>query len=341
MTTLTCQILEADPLCSDALALLRQAAAEAQALYPALHDPAAPAPTNQPNPPRGVYLIAWQSGEAVGMAAHRPIDADTTELRRMFVSRPARRRGVAAALLAHVEAHARRAGFSHLVLETGIRQAPAMALYAAHGFSRIAPFGDHGNDPTGVCYSKRIDSDAGLNRRTPIPTMTITSPSADDARAIAQVNVRSWQQAYKGLMPDAFLAGLSVDKREASWRQWIGQPNCATLVARAATGQICGYVAYARSRDADHTPGTAEIVAIYVDPDHWHGGTGTRLLDRASAEIAALGFLRTTLWVLAQNTRAIRFYARHGFRPDACPAVTIEVGGTQLQELRHVRGGDA
>ena len=110
LTTLTCQILEADPQCSDALALLRQAAAEAQALNPELHDPTAPGPTNQPNPPRGVYLIAWQSGTAVGMAAHRPIDADTTERRRMFVSRHAWRRGVAVALLAHIEAHARLAG---------------------------------------------------------------------------------------------------------------------------------------------------------------------------------------------------------------------------------------
>jgi GNAT superfamily N-acetyltransferase len=82
-------------------------------------------------------------------------------------------------------------------------------------------------------------------------------------------------------------------------------------------------------------------VAIYVDPDHWYGGTGTRLLAQAMAEIATLGFRRTTLWVLEKNTSAIRFYAKHGFRPDACPAMTFEVGGTQLQELRYVRGGDA
>lgn len=171
--------------------------------------------------------------------------------------------------------------------------------------------------------------------------MSVTIPTADDARAIAQVNVRAWQQAYKGLMPDDHLAGLSVDKREAGWRQWIGAPDCHTLVARDAAGQVCGYVAYGRSRDPDHTAATAEIVAIYVDPGHWRRGTGTRLLDGAAAGIAALGFLRTTLWVLAKNASAIRFYTRHGFRPDACPAKTFEVAGTRLQELRYLRGGDA
>jgi ribosomal protein S18 acetylase RimI-like enzyme len=171
--------------------------------------------------------------------------------------------------------------------------------------------------------------------------MTITLPSADDARAIAQVNVRAWRKAYQGLMPNALLAGLSVDKREASWRQWIGTPDSFTLVARDDAGQVCGYVAFARSRDPDHLPGTAEIVAIYVDPDHWYGGTGTRLLDRAAAEIAALGFVRTTLWVLEKNTSAIRFYAKHGFQPDARPPMTIDMGGCPLQELRYVRGHGA
>jgi hypothetical protein len=59
-------------------------------------------------------------------------------------------------LLAHIAAHARLAGFSHLVLETGIRQSPAMALYEAHGFTRIAPFGVYQSCPLRVCCSKRI-----------------------------------------------------------------------------------------------------------------------------------------------------------------------------------------
>lgn len=150
------RLAEADPQGAEALALLAEAAAEARALYPELHDPAAPPPTNGPTPPRGCYLLAWRDGRPVGMGAHRPLDAQTTEIRRLFVTRAARGAGVAQGLLAHLQAHAAAAGFTRLVLETGCRQLPAMRLYERCGFVRIAAFGAYADDPTSVCYGKTL-----------------------------------------------------------------------------------------------------------------------------------------------------------------------------------------
>jgi putative acetyltransferase len=156
-------IREVNPQGSDALTLLREAAKEARDLYPELHAPDAPWPTNPPTPALGVYLVSYESGQPVGMAAHRPIDAKTTEVRRMYVLRRIRRLGVARALLERLEDHARAAGFTHLVLETGNRQLPAMRLYETCGFTRIEPFGKYTDDPTSVCYGKFIlSSHAGL-----------------------------------------------------------------------------------------------------------------------------------------------------------------------------------
>ena len=92
-------ILESDPLGPEALALLEEAALEAQKLYPELHDPPAPGPTNRPTPPRGVYFVAFAAARPVGMGAHRPLDEETTEVRRMFVTCGARNQGVARAIL--------------------------------------------------------------------------------------------------------------------------------------------------------------------------------------------------------------------------------------------------
>ncbi len=150
------RILEVDPQCDDALTLLRDAAAEASALYPEFQVPNAPRPTNHPNPPRGIYLMAYLNGEPIGMAAHRPFDDHTTEVRRMFVKRIARRVGVARALLHSIEAHAKSAGFTCLVLETGNRQSAAMTLYEQFGFARTDPFGVYKDDPTSVCFKKVI-----------------------------------------------------------------------------------------------------------------------------------------------------------------------------------------
>lgn len=145
-----------DPLGPEALFLLHEAALEARRLYPDLIDPAAPMPTNQPLRPGDTYLIAFLEGNPVGCGALRREDERTAEVRRMYVLRQARRTGIARAILIRLEEEACRFGYETLLLETGNRQHPAISLYEAYGFTRIAPFGPYVNDPTSVCYSKRV-----------------------------------------------------------------------------------------------------------------------------------------------------------------------------------------
>jgi GNAT superfamily N-acetyltransferase len=151
-------IREADPLGPDALLLLREAAVEARWLYPEQHRPSDPWPTNRPTPTRGAYFIAYAQSGAVAMGAHYPMDGRCSEVRRMFTSASARRQGVGRAILAAVEQHARRQGFSELRLETGNRQGPAIALYEAAGYRRIEPYGAYRDDPTSVCFAKPIST---------------------------------------------------------------------------------------------------------------------------------------------------------------------------------------
>ena len=156
LSPLKFSVVESDPKGPEALALLREAAREIQLLYPEFHDPAAPPPTNTPTQPRGAYFVAFAAGRPVGMGAHRPLDEEATEVRRMFVTRDVRNRGVARLILEHVEAHALARGFQRAVLETGCRQLPAMHLYESCGYTRVPAFGVYANDPTSVCYAKRL-----------------------------------------------------------------------------------------------------------------------------------------------------------------------------------------
>jgi GNAT superfamily N-acetyltransferase len=145
-----------DPLHLQALALLAEAAREARAMYPELFADGSPAPTNAPLGEREVYLLAWREGVAVGCGALRRLDGQRGELRRMFVTQQARRDGVGRALLARLEADALALGYRRLVLETGLRQKPAMALYRAGGWRRIPPYGNFVGDPTSVCFGKTL-----------------------------------------------------------------------------------------------------------------------------------------------------------------------------------------
>lgn len=150
------EILEADPSGSAALALLREAATEARALYPELHDPGAPWPTNPPTDVGGIFLVAYLNGMPAACGALRPIEHGLVEVRRMFVCKEARRNGLGRRMLEELEAAAERRGYHAMRLETGYRQLPAISLYTQYGFVRIEPFGEHVNDPTSVCLEKMI-----------------------------------------------------------------------------------------------------------------------------------------------------------------------------------------
>lgn len=105
---------------------------------------------------RGVFLIAFVDGAPVGCGAVRRIAEGTGEIKRMFVRPEARGRGVGRALLMTLESEARRLGFARLLLETGVRQTEAIALYESAGFTSRVPFGEYAGSPLSVCMGKEL-----------------------------------------------------------------------------------------------------------------------------------------------------------------------------------------
>jgi len=106
---------------------------------------------------RGVFLIVYKDGTPVGCGALRLLNAGTAELKRMYVSPSARGTGLGRRLVDALEAEARVLGIRRLVLETGIRQAAALALYRATGFHPIPLYGEYCLSPeTSVCLGKEL-----------------------------------------------------------------------------------------------------------------------------------------------------------------------------------------
>jgi ribosomal protein S18 acetylase RimI-like enzyme len=133
-----------------------------------------------------------------------------------------------------------------------------------------------------------------------------------DAHAIADLHVRAWRAAYDGLLPRAMLDGLSVAQRTAMWSRNASDPEAHVVVAQswADAAGIVGFVAYGACRDDDAAPDTGEIYALYVEPDRIGTGLGRTLLGHAEADLRARGCRAATLWALAANQRARRFYER-------------------------------
>ena len=107
---------------------------------------------------RGAFLVASLHGEPVGCGAVRLIDAETGELKRMYVSPGVRGKGVGRRLVAALEAEARALGARRMVLETGTRQTAALALYRAAGFRPVPLYGEYVRSPdTSVCLWKELE----------------------------------------------------------------------------------------------------------------------------------------------------------------------------------------
>jgi ribosomal protein S18 acetylase RimI-like enzyme len=166
--------------------------------------------------------------------------------------------------------------------------------------------------------------------------MNIRPALPGDARIIADVHVHTWQAAYRGVVPDAYLEALSVDKREAAFREALSNGSPEIWVADSQSGVI-GWIAFGASRDADATPTVGEIEAIYVSPSHWSSGTGRSLWTIARARLIEREFAYVTLWVLEDNQRAIRFYSSAGFAPDVASRKHISIGGKSLWEVRYAQ----
>jgi GNAT superfamily N-acetyltransferase len=107
-------------------------------------------------PGRGAFLVAYAGDHALACGAIRLLDAETAEIKRMYVQPDARGLGLGRRLLGALEAEARILGAKKMVLETGPRQPEAIALYSSAGFSRIGAFGEYESSPLSVFMSKEL-----------------------------------------------------------------------------------------------------------------------------------------------------------------------------------------
>ncbi|MGO1334964.1 MAG: GNAT family N-acetyltransferase [Cellulosimicrobium funkei] len=108
-----------------------------------------------------VTLVAYRDGEALGCASLRRPEPgapqDALEVKKVFVRESARRTGTARRLLDGLETAARERGVSTLLLETGIRQPGAIALYRSLGFRAAAHFPPYdGDNHVALCFAKPL-----------------------------------------------------------------------------------------------------------------------------------------------------------------------------------------
>src|SRR5262249_9996801 len=107
--------------------------------------------------------------------------------------------------------------------------------------------------------------------------MLVRRAEPDDAMEVAGVQVRSWQTAYRTLLPDDYLDRLRPEDRFQKYDFGTTDVLRPQTIVAAENGTICGFATTAPSHDAS-LPDHGELCALHVDPQYWDRGIGVMLV---------------------------------------------------------------
>ena len=137
----------------------------------------------------------------------------------------------------------------------------------------------------------------------------------DDDEEISKLSVIVWQQTYRDIFSEEFLANLKWQPRVKSRKKFFEDTTKTSFVA-ILDQKIVGFcdLGAARLEDAITSldPSFGEIYAIYVLQKYEGQGIGTALYMAAIEQLQKLKFKSLIIWTLAANKPAIAFYLKRG-----------------------------
>lgn len=150
----------------------------------------------------------------------------------------------------------------------------------------------------------------------------------DSMLSVSNIYEQSWKYAYRGIIPDTWLAGIP----SGQWANGLKQPGHLSLIL-LDDGKMCGAASYSHAR-VESMKDYGEIISIYLLPEVMHRGYGYQLMQAVLSELKNMGYRKTYLWVLEENKNARRFYERFGFvLSDRTQTDTYD--GKELKELMY------
>lgn len=169
--------------------------------------------------------------------------------------------------------------------------------------------------------------------------LSIREATVADCYAVAVVNVRSWQESFRGIVPQAALDRMNYEKRAAAFAQRFEQKASAgdddfyrMLVAELPGPEVVGYVDFGPPRETSYGTFASELYSIYVLKEYQGRGVGARLFRVMAVALVARGLGSLFLLTLEASPYR-RFYERMGGRLLGCGA--YEIDGVPFVELAY------
>ena len=150
----------------------------------------------------------------------------------------------------------------------------------------------------------------------PGPDVSVRVGWADDAAAVAAVQVRAWREEYDGVLPAEVLDGLDAEQMAEAWRASLSRPDDArnrVLVALESSA-VRGFAVTGPARDPDADPvAVGEVADLTVDPEHRRRGHGSRLVQACADTLRADRFHTAVTWLNARDDARREFLLEAGW----------------------------
>ncbi len=137
----------------------------------------------------------------------------------------------------------------------------------------------------------------------------IRSCVSTDLDAVVRVHLRAAMTGFMGIFPPTS-APPTLDSLRPRWSELLCDADASVAVAEAGEC-VVGCVVV---RSDTTVPAKMLLDRLYVVPEFWGVGIGSRLHDAALEAAQRRGATRLDLWVLKANRRARSMYERRGWQ---------------------------
>jgi ribosomal protein S18 acetylase RimI-like enzyme len=267
----------------------------------------------------GAILIATWNGTPAGTVALKKIDPDTFEFAKMAVEESLRGKGIGEALARRAIMKARSLGAQKVVLYSHSTLKPALQLYRKIGFRDIPK-------------EAGIFAHCDVKMELRLDDLSVSIAAHEDAEIIASIGRRSFQDAFAGFfhIQTEFHQYLEYTYDSQKITASLVKPNNVFFLCRFK-GVPAGFAKLKLQSLNSKITGRrqSELQKLYVLGTYQGSGVADALMKEVKEKVAQVRPENLWLDVLVQNTRAIRFYQKHGFARQDQHFFTI---GTQLFE---------
>lgn len=162
--------------------------------------------------------------------------------------------------------------------------------------------------------------------------LEIIRATGENATEMGFIHSYSWKKAYKGIIPDNIIDEFTSEKRAEIFHNVIPKAEEEYYLFKV-DGIPAGFASLNKSHEENAPKYIGEIYSIYFHPDFWWTPVTKKGLQFCIDRLRNLGYSYITIWVLKDNTRAIKFYKKNGF---TCDDFEKEIYiGKKLLEIRY------